>query len=89
MSLWGQAFGGRSLPDGTTTTDSGVYDETWATLVEFLEAVFPGYMVVAFDPHVTLSSPTEAGRTFIMSSHAAVTLMGSVRALTAKKGRRS
>lgn len=41
-------------PDGTVTDDMLAYAVQWRKLGEFAEQMFPGYVVRAYDPHVSL-----------------------------------
>jgi hypothetical protein len=95
MSLWGQAFSRMRLPSGGVTDNREEYRGAWDGMISFLEAVFPGYRVFAYDPGFMLSHPEVRNGPLSITGHAVAALMEGMKARKAaekgprKRGKRS
>jgi hypothetical protein len=88
MSLWGKAFSQMRLPDGTVTDDRKAYHRAWDELIQFLEAIFPGYKVFGYDPGFMLSHPDVQRGPLSITGHAVLALREGIKALKAGERRR-
>ena len=73
------------LPNGDITRSQKQYFEAWEALIDKVEAFFPGYKVVAYDPGLRLSKTKVNDQGFAVEVGSISLSVDAVETLTAPK----